>query len=76
MALGTVLITGASIGIGEATAHHLNELGFDAVGAVRRPHDAERLRSAGLRTVTLDLTDAESIAAARDDPGDIGSRGL
>jgi NADP-dependent 3-hydroxy acid dehydrogenase YdfG len=56
VALGTVLITGASTGIGEATAHHLKELGFDAVGAVRRPHDAERLRSAGLRTVTLDLT--------------------
>jgi NAD(P)-dependent dehydrogenase (short-subunit alcohol dehydrogenase family) len=45
VALGTVLITGASTGIGEATAHHLNELGFDAVGAVRRPHDAERLRA-------------------------------
>jgi len=46
VAFGTVLITGASTGIGEATAHHLKALGFDAVGAVRKDDDAERLRSA------------------------------
>jgi NAD(P)-dependent dehydrogenase (short-subunit alcohol dehydrogenase family) len=62
---GTVLITGASTGIGEATAQHLKELGFDAVGGVRTYEDAERLSSAGLRTVMLDVTDSESIAAAR-----------
>jgi NAD(P)-dependent dehydrogenase (short-subunit alcohol dehydrogenase family) len=76
VALGTVLITGASTGIGEATAHHLKELGFDAVGAVRRPEDAERLRSAGLRTVTLDVTDPESIAAAGTALGDGPLAGL
>jgi len=76
VALGTVLITGASTGIGEATAHHLKEHGFDAVGAVRRPEDAERLRSAGLRTVTLDVTDPESIAAARSALGDGPLAGL
>ena len=76
MALETVLITGASTGIGEATAHHLKELGFDAVGAVRRPEDAERLRSAGLRTVTLDVTDPESIAAAGAALGDRPLAGL
>jgi NAD(P)-dependent dehydrogenase (short-subunit alcohol dehydrogenase family) len=67
VASGTVLITGASTGIGEATAHHLKELGFDAVGAVRKDDDAERLRAAGLRTVKLDVTDSDSIAAARDE---------
>lgn len=76
MAFGTVLITGASTGIGEATAHHLKELGFDAVGAVRRPEDAERLGSAGLRTVTLDVTDLESIAAAGAALGDGPLAGL
>ena len=70
MAFGTVLITGASTGIGQATAHHLKELGFDAVGAVREDEDAERLGAAGLRTVRLDVTDSDSIAAARAELGD------
>ena len=70
MAFGTVLITGASSGIGEATAHHLAKLGFDVVGGVRKDEDAERLGAAGLRAVKLDLTDSESIAAARAELGD------
>jgi NAD(P)-dependent dehydrogenase (short-subunit alcohol dehydrogenase family) len=73
---GTVLITGASTGIGEATAHHLKELGFDAVGAVRKDEDAERLDAAGLRTVRLDVTDSGSIAAARAELGDGPLKGL
>jgi NAD(P)-dependent dehydrogenase (short-subunit alcohol dehydrogenase family) len=70
MATGTVLVTGASTGIGEATALHLKELGFDSVAAVRKDEDAERLRSRGLRTVKLDVADAASIAAARGELGD------
>jgi NAD(P)-dependent dehydrogenase (short-subunit alcohol dehydrogenase family) len=70
MPSGTVLVTGASSGIGEATALHLNELGFDAVAAVRKDEDAERLAGRGLRTVKLDVTDVDSIAAARDELGD------
>lgn len=66
---GTVLVTGASSGIGEATALHLRELGFDAVAAVRKDEDAERLAASGLRTVRLDVTDVDSIAAARDELG-------
>ena len=61
---GTVLVTGASSGIGEATALHLRELGFDAVAAVRKDEDAQRLAVSGLRTVRLDVTDVDSIAAA------------
>jgi NAD(P)-dependent dehydrogenase (short-subunit alcohol dehydrogenase family) len=76
VARGTVLITGASTGIGEATARHLKELGFDAVGAVRKDEDAERLRSAGLRSVKLDVTDAGSIAGARAELGDGPLAGL
>ncbi|HZG48663.1 MAG TPA: SDR family oxidoreductase [Thermoleophilaceae bacterium] len=69
MASGTVLVTGASSGIGHATALHLGQIGFDAVGAVRRDEDSERLRAEGLRTVRLDVTDADSIAAARSELG-------
>jgi NAD(P)-dependent dehydrogenase (short-subunit alcohol dehydrogenase family) len=73
---GTVLVTGASSGIGEATALHLRELGFDAVAAVRKDEDAERLAGRGLRTLKLDVTDADSIAAARDELGDGPLAGL
>jgi NAD(P)-dependent dehydrogenase (short-subunit alcohol dehydrogenase family) len=73
---GTVLVTGASSGIGEATALHLKELGFDAVAAVRKDEDAERLAARGLRTVRLDVTDADSIAAARSELGDGPLAGL
>ena len=76
MASGTVLVTGASTGIGEATALHLKELGFDAVGAVRKAEDAERLGARGLRTVKLDVADAGSIAAARGELGDGPLAGL
>jgi NAD(P)-dependent dehydrogenase (short-subunit alcohol dehydrogenase family) len=72
----TVLVTGASSGIGEATALHLRELGFDAVAAVRRDEDAERLAVSGLRTIRIDVTDPESISAARAELGDGPLAGL
>jgi NAD(P)-dependent dehydrogenase (short-subunit alcohol dehydrogenase family) len=71
-----VLVTGASSGIGEATALHLKELGFDAVAAVRKDEDAERLAVSGLRTLRIDVTDVESIAAARAELGDGPLAGL
>jgi NAD(P)-dependent dehydrogenase (short-subunit alcohol dehydrogenase family) len=73
---GIVLVTGASSGIGEATALHLKELGFDAVATVRKDEDAERLGGRGLRTVRLDVTDTESIATAREEIGDGPLAGL
>ncbi|MGH2823427.1 MAG: SDR family NAD(P)-dependent oxidoreductase [Thermoleophilaceae bacterium] len=76
MPSGIVLVTGASSGIGEATALHLKELGFDAVGAVRKDQDAERLAATGLRTVRLDVTDTDSISAARSELGDGPLAGL
>jgi NAD(P)-dependent dehydrogenase (short-subunit alcohol dehydrogenase family) len=76
MASGTVLVTGASTGIGEATALHLKELGFDSVAGVRRDEDAHRLGSHGLRTVRLDVTDQDSIVAARDELKDTPIVGL
>jgi NAD(P)-dependent dehydrogenase (short-subunit alcohol dehydrogenase family) len=76
MSSGTVLVTGASTGIGEATVLHLKQLGFDAVAGVRKEEDAERLRSHGLRTVKLDVADQASIAAARAELGDGPLAGL
>jgi NAD(P)-dependent dehydrogenase (short-subunit alcohol dehydrogenase family) len=69
MASGTVLVTGASTGIGEATALHLRELGFEPVAGVRSDEDAERLARSGLRTVKLDVTDAGQIAAVGEELG-------
>ena len=76
MASGVVLVTGASTGIGEATAFHLRELGFEPLAGVRRDEDAERLERQGLRTVKLDVTDEIQIAAAREAVGDGAVAGL
>jgi NAD(P)-dependent dehydrogenase (short-subunit alcohol dehydrogenase family) len=76
MATGTVLVTGASTGIGEATVLHLKTLGFDPIGAVRKDEDAERLEGQGIRTVRIDVTDTGQIAAARDELGDAPLAGL
>src|SRR5215207_11021416 len=70
MPSGTVLVTGASTGIGEATVVHLRELGFDPIAAVRKDEDAERLEGQGVRTTRIDVTDADQIAAARGALGD------
>ena len=70
------MVTGASTGIGEATARHLGSLGFDVFAGVRKDEDAERLRAAGLRPLKLDVTDASSIESARADVGDARLAGL
>jgi NAD(P)-dependent dehydrogenase (short-subunit alcohol dehydrogenase family) len=76
MASGTVLVTGASTGIGEASVLHLRELGFDPIAAVRKDEDAERMRERGLRVTRIDVTDPDSIAAARAELGDEPLAGL
>ncbi len=60
-----MVVTGASTGIGRATALHLDELGFSVHAGVRKTADAERLTadaSDRLSTVIVDVTDSESIA--------------
>jgi NAD(P)-dependent dehydrogenase (short-subunit alcohol dehydrogenase family) len=69
MARGTVVVTGASTGIGAAAARSLAELGFDVYAGVRNDADAERLRAAGLRPLRIDVTDQASIAAAAEEVG-------
>src|SRR2546423_11292402 len=76
MARGTVLVTGASTGIGEASARHLLGLGFDVVAGVRKDEDAERLRGLGARALKLDVTDQASIDSARAELGDAPLAGL
>ena len=69
---GLVVITGASTGIGWAAANALRERGFDVFAGVRRAEDAERAREAGLRPLTIDVTDSSSIAAAAEEVGAAG----
>jgi NAD(P)-dependent dehydrogenase (short-subunit alcohol dehydrogenase family) len=63
----SVLVTGASTGIGRATALRLDGSGWQVFAGVRKEADAESLRqeaSPSLVPVILDVTDPEQIAAA------------
>jgi NAD(P)-dependent dehydrogenase (short-subunit alcohol dehydrogenase family) len=74
---GTVVVTGASTGIGEASARRLSGLGFDVVAGVRSEEAASHAREAGLEPVLLDVTDASSVAAAAElVESRVGERGL
>jgi NAD(P)-dependent dehydrogenase (short-subunit alcohol dehydrogenase family) len=72
---GAVLVTGASSGIGEATAGHLQSLGFRVFAGVRKDADAERLRER-VTPVKLDVTDSGSIEAARREIDEAAPDGL
>jgi NAD(P)-dependent dehydrogenase (short-subunit alcohol dehydrogenase family) len=60
----TVVITGASTGIGNATARRLHRDGFRVFAGARKPQDAERLRAEGVEPLEVDITDETAIAAA------------
>jgi NAD(P)-dependent dehydrogenase (short-subunit alcohol dehydrogenase family) len=66
----SVVVTGASTGIGWASAKLLLDKGFRVFGSVRKPADADRLKSefgANFVPLLFDVTDeAAVLAAARD----------
>jgi NAD(P)-dependent dehydrogenase (short-subunit alcohol dehydrogenase family) len=61
---GTVVITGASTGIGRATALRLARGGFDVLAGVRREEDGAALRGEDgrIEPVLVDVTDAGQVA--------------
>jgi len=63
----TVVVTGASTGIGWGCVKVLTEDGWRVFAAVRRTEDAERLTAAfgdAVRPLILDVTDSKGVAAA------------
>lgn len=76
----SVVITGASTGIGAACALHLDQLGWRVFAGVRKQADAEALRAQGsprLTPISLDVTDTVSIStAASAVAGAVGAAGL
>jgi len=59
----TVLVTGASSGIGKSTAAYLAQNGYNVYGAARRLEKIDELKKFGVHPIALDVTGDESIVA-------------
>ena len=57
-----VVVTGASTGIGAATARELAKRGFHVLAGVRRDADADAIRFANVEPSRLDITNEAEIA--------------
>lgn len=57
----TVLVTGASGGIGQATAIYLAQNGYNVYGAARRIEKMQELKTHGIKPIALDVTNEESL---------------
>jgi NAD(P)-dependent dehydrogenase (short-subunit alcohol dehydrogenase family) len=58
-----VVVTGASTGMGAATAREMARRGFHVLAGVRRDSDGKALLAAGIEPVILDITNQDHIAA-------------
>ena len=64
---GTVVVTGASTGIGAACARYLSEQGFRVFAGVRKQSDADAIlgrNNSRLQPLILDVTQPDTISAA------------
>lgn len=66
MSAKTVLITGASTGIGKATAELFASKGWNVAATMRTPAKSDLVESDSLALIPLDVTDTASISAAVD----------
>ena len=57
------IITGASTGIGAATAHELAGRGYHVLAGVRRDRDADAIRGPGIEPLIIDITNPDHIQA-------------
>ena len=75
-----VAVSGASSGIGAATARELARRGFHVIAGVRRVTDADAIRATNIEPIMLDITNQGEIAALADriadDPERRSLRGL
>ena len=58
-----VIITGASTGVGAATARELARQGFHVLAGVRRDQDADAIRGPGVEPLIIDITNPAQIRA-------------
>src|ERR1700761_3403440 len=57
------VITGASTGMGAATARELARRGFHVLAGVRRDRDADAIRGPGIEPLIIDITKPDHIKA-------------
>jgi NAD(P)-dependent dehydrogenase (short-subunit alcohol dehydrogenase family) len=80
MSEGSILVTGASTGIGEACALAFDRLGWQVFAGVRRDEDRKRLETKSsdrLRPLLIDVTDLASIdTAVNEMTATVGDAGL